>query len=349
MLKAGPVWALGAKPDSLRQGIAAAMVLTDGCAVLDFGPSAFRPYSAGEQAVLRAATGQPPGSAPLAQAAELVETAHAELLSRFAGAALVGFDGQPPGPRPCGNGAMLAEVLGLPVVWDFRAADRRLGGQGSPITAFYAFALARRLGRDPVVFVDLGRITRLIRADPAAPTPEAPGALLAFDAGPGLTGPAGQTPPGRAHDDIIAATLRDPHFFRMAPKWLGPESLGRLATALAALPAADATATRAALVAEAVAAGLPLLSGPPAQVLVTGAGRHDAAVMRALATRLPCAVVPAETVGLDGDMTGAQAMAHLAVRVARGLPTTCPGTTGVGAAVGGGDISRPGPAGLNRP
>lgn len=348
MLKAGPVWALGAKPDSLRQGIAAAMVLTDGCAVLDFGPSAFRPYSAAEQAVLRAASGLRPGSAPVAQATELVETAHAELLSRFAGAALVGFDGQPLGPYPCGNGAVLAEVLGLPVVWDFRAADRRLGGQGAPITAFYAFALARWLGRDPVVFLDLGRVARLIWADPAGQAPEAPGALLAFDAGPGPGALAGQTPPGRAHDDIIADALRDPHYFRMAPKWLGQDSLARLDSALAALPVADANATRTALVAEAVAAGLPLLPGPPTRVLVTGAGRQNAGLIQALAARLPCAVAPVETVGLDGDMTGAQAMAHLAVRVAQGLPTSCPGTTGVGAAVGGGDISQPGPAALPR-
>jgi len=40
-------------------------------------------------------------------------------------------------------------------------------------------------------------------------------------------------------------------------------------------------------------------------------------------------------------MLEAQAFAHLAVRVARGLPTSCPGTTGVRAAVSGGTISRP--------
>ena len=40
-------------------------------------------------------------------------------------------------------------------------------------------------------------------------------------------------------------------------------------------------------------------------------------------------------------MLEAQAFAYLAVRVARGLPTSAPSTTGVGAAVGGGEISRP--------
>ena len=52
-------------------------------------------------------------------------------------------------------------------------------------------------------------------------------------------------------------------------------------------------------------------------------------------------IVAVEAVGLNGDMLEAQAFAHLAVRVARGLPTSCPGTTGVAAAVGGGRISRP--------
>jgi anhydro-N-acetylmuramic acid kinase len=40
-------------------------------------------------------------------------------------------------------------------------------------------------------------------------------------------------------------------------------------------------------------------------------------------------------------MLEAQAFAYLAVRVARGLPTSCEGTTGVRAAVSGGTISRP--------
>ena len=37
----------------------------------------------------------------------------------------------------------------------------------------------------------------------------------------------------------------------------------------------------------------------------------------------------------------AQAFGHLAVRVLRGMPTSCPSTTGVAAAVGGGSVSRP--------
>ena len=57
MFDQGPVWALGAMSGTSLDGVDAAMVLTDGHRVVEFGPSAFRPYSAAEQAVLRAGLG----------------------------------------------------------------------------------------------------------------------------------------------------------------------------------------------------------------------------------------------------------------------------------------------------
>ncbi|MGB7261508.1 MAG: anhydro-N-acetylmuramic acid kinase, partial [Albidovulum sp.] len=80
---------------------------------------------------------------------------------------------------------------------------------------------------------------------------------------------------------------------------------------------------------------------PVARLLVTGGGRHNSTLMAMLAARLGCPVEPVEAVGLNGDMLEAQAFAYLAVRVLRGLPTSCPGTTGVGSAVGGGRVSTP--------
>jgi anhydro-N-acetylmuramic acid kinase len=90
-----------------------------------------------------------------------------------------------------------------------------------------------------------------------------------------------------------------------------------------------------------VAEAMQLCPSPPARVLVTGGGRRNPVLMQMLAVSLDCPVVPVEEVGLDGDMLEAQAFAYLAVRVARGLPTSCSGTTGVRAAVGGGTVSVP--------
>ncbi|PTE14854.1 anhydro-N-acetylmuramic acid kinase, partial [Pseudogemmobacter blasticus] len=179
-----PVWALGAMSGTSLDGVDAAMILTDGHRVLEFGPHAYRPYTPAEQATLRAALGRWPGDPGVAEAAEVVETAHAELLSRFDGAALVGFHGQTlahdprgRGTHQAGNGALLAQVLGLPVVWDFRSSDVALGGQGAPLAPFYHFALARHIGAtEPVAFLNLGGVGNLTWVNPHAPAPEAEGA-----------------------------------------------------------------------------------------------------------------------------------------------------------------------------
>ena len=364
MHKDGPVWALGTMSGTSLDGVDAAMVLTDGRRVHDFGPSAYRPYSAAEQATLRAALGRWPGETGVAEAAEVVETAHAELLSGFSGAEIIGFHGQTlahdprgRGTHQTGDGALLAQVLGLPVVWDFRSTDVQMGGQGAPLAPFYHFALARRMAaKGPVVFLNLGGVGNLTWADPGLPGPDHPGALLAFDTGPAnaplndlmqarlgcdrdQNGALAAT--GRVDARVIAAFLDHRYFYRVPPKSLDRNDFPDLAAAVAHLSDADAAATLTAAIASAVAAGLDHLPRPPARVLVSGGGRLNLTLMAMLANSLPCAVVPIEDEGLDGDMLEAQAFAHLAVRVARGLPTSCPGTTGVAAAVGGGRISRP--------
>jgi anhydro-N-acetylmuramic acid kinase len=77
------------------------------------------------------------------------------------------------------------------------------------------------------------------------------------------------------------------------------------------------------------------------QMLVTGGGRHNSALMEMLCMSLDCSVAPVDSVGLDGDMLEAQAFAYLAVRAARNLPTSCPATTAVSKAVSGGILSFP--------
>ena len=192
MTKAEPIWALGAMSGTSLDGVDAAMILTDGVNVFEFGDSAYRAFSDAERAVLHEALGKWDGPEVVA-AAEVVELAHAELLAGFSGADIVGFHGQTTSHRPhagethqAGNGALLAEVLGMPVVWDFRSSDMNFGGQGAPLAPFYHFALANWIGvTAPVVFLNIGGVANLTWIDPQKQSAEAPGACLAFDTGPG--------------------------------------------------------------------------------------------------------------------------------------------------------------------
>ncbi len=364
MAKRGPLWALGTMSGTSLDGVDAAMILTDGIEVLDFGPSAYRPYSEEERSVLRHALGCWPGDPGVAEAARVVEEAHAEVMARFQGVQIAGFHGQTLahdpgrlGTHQAGDGQLLAQILNLPVVWDFRSTDVQFGGQGAPLAPFYHFALARKIGAtQPVAFLNLGGVGNVTWVNPSAPNPEASGALLAFDTGPanapiddlmrarfGLAsdkdGALALT--GRADQDLVTAFLRDGFFLKIPPKSLDRNHFAPKLAAITQLPPADAARTLIACAAAAVARGAEHFSAPVSRWLVCGGGRHNAAFMAELAARLPGPVDRVEEAGLDGDMIEAQAFAFLAVRVARGLPTSCPTTTGVPAAVGGGQISRP--------
>ncbi len=365
MLTTGAIWALGAMSGTSLDGVDAAMILTDGERILDFGETAYRPYDASERSILRAALGLWPGDPGVEAASEVIETAHAELMSNFSGAAIAGFHGQTlahdpagRGTHQAGSGTILAEVLGLPVVWDFRSADVHLGGQGAPLAPFFHFACAKWIGAEqPLGFLNMGGVGNLTWVDPRHKAPDHPGACLAFDTGPAnaplndlMQARLGQSQDangacaakGAPDQAILARFLDHPYFFRMPPKSLDRNDFNGLQAAVAHLSTNDAAATLTAAAALAVARGTEHFPTPVARVLVTGGGRHNATLMEMLSRHLPAEVQPVESANLNGDMLEAQAFAFLAVRVARGLPTSCPSTTGVAGLVGGGQISRPG-------
>ncbi|TYB90304.1 anhydro-N-acetylmuramic acid kinase [Oceaniovalibus sp. ACAM 378] len=357
----GPIWALGAMSGTSLDGVDAAMVLSDGHAIFGFGESRYRAYSDDERAVLKEALGTWEGAGA---ATEIVESAHAEVLARFPRVDLVGFHGQtlahdPQGgrTRQVGDGRLLAETLGLPVVWDFRSADVQMGGEGAPLAPFFHFACAKWIGATaPLAFLNLGGVGNITFVDPSFDAPERPGACLAFDTGPAnaplndlmrarlgvdLDEGGALAAQGTADETVLARLLGQGFFRRMPPKSLDRDDFAWLGDAVCDLSDADAAATLTACVAGCVAAAMEHMPALPERLLVTGGGRHNPVMMAMIAGAVDCPVAPVEDAGLDGDMLEAQAFAHLAVRVARGLSTSCPTTTGVAAAIGGGTVSRP--------
>ena len=360
---ARPVYRVaGAMSGTSLDGVDIAVIESDGIEVMEFGSTAYRAYRPEEKAILRGALGRWPGDAGVADAARIVEQAHLEAMAGTHGVVALGFHGQTLAHDPensrthqTGDGAALAERLGIPVVWDFRGSDVALGGQGAPLAPFYHWALARRLGaQEPIAFLNLGGVGNLTWVDPRAASPDLEGALLAFDTGP-ANAPLNDTmmrrglgefdkdgmraAAGRADKNGVREFLRDRYFGRLPPKSLDRDAFPYLLPAIEALSIEDALATLAEMSAAAVAQGFQFLPSPPRQVLVTGGGRHNNTLMSALSNALPCSVTPVEAVGFDGDALEAQAFGYLALRVALGLTTSAPGTTGVAAAVGGGTIS----------
>lgn len=361
-LKSGPVWAAGTMSGTSLDGVDAALVLTDGATITAFGETRYRGYAPAERDVLRASLGRWDDTD---DAARVVETVHAELLSEMGAAVLVGFHGQtlahdPGGRGTCqvGDGRLLAHVLDCPVAWDFRSADVAAGGQGAPLAPFFHHACARYIGETaPVAFLNLGGVGNITWVDPGIEMPAAPGACLAFDTGPAnaplddlvrrRTGAEHDeggvlASAGRADEAILSALEAEAFFRRPPPKSLDRGAFDWLQGAVAELSDEDAAATLAAAAVRGVVLGLAHCPEPPARLLVCGGGRRNAAMMDGLAAALDIAVLPVDAVGLDGDMIEAQAFAYLAVRVARGWSTSCHATTGVPLPTGGGILSRPG-------
>ena len=146
-----------------QDGVDVALLDTDGEAIAQFGATACRPYTRAERTLIRRAaaaaanlTERTARPAIVAEAEQMVNDAHAEAVQRFLVAnalepghvAAVGFHGQTLLHRPergltiqIGDGRELAARLGIPVVYDFRAADVAAGGQGAPLARRSIIAL----------------------------------------------------------------------------------------------------------------------------------------------------------------------------------------------------------------
>lgn len=347
------IWALGAMSGTSLDGVDAAMVLTDGHKIFEFGPHAYRPYTEAERNTLRSAFGKWPQEVGVSQACEVVESAHAEVLARFSGAEVIGFHGQTLAHDPknrrthqAGDGALLARALGVTVVYDFRSMDVELGGQGAPLVPYFHLACAQYLGlTDPVAFLNLGGVGNVTWVDPRA------GDILAFDTGPANapindamqarfdlaqdTGGA-VAAKGCVDQALVDAFLTQSYFHKIPPKSLDRDSFKRFFRKLHKLPNDDAIATLTAIAAACVNRGMEHFPAPVSQMLVAGGGRLNKTLM----DQLNIDAQDIDSSGLNGDMLEAQAFAYLAVRVMRGLPTSGPKTTGVATQISGGRIAR---------
>ena len=367
------VLAIGLMSGTSQDGVDIALIDTDGERIAQFGATACRPYGKAERTLLRRATAAAANlsdrtarPAFVAEAEQLVNDAHAEAVETFLGAndlpagsvAAIGFHGQTLLHRPerrltlqIGDGAALAKRLGIPVVYDFRAADVAAGGQGAPLAPIYHRALVQRLGlASPIAVLNIGGVANVTYIDGDD--------LIACDTGPGnallddflrlrtgapldIDGRAAAA--GTIDTAMIERLLAHPFFALPPPKSLDRNDFrGLVGDALDGIGVEDGAATLSALTAASVAQIVPHLPRAPATWIVAGGGARNPTLMRMLAERLkPARIETAHEVGWSINSLEAQAFAYLAVRSLRGLPITFSGTTGAPRPLTGGVLARP--------
>ncbi len=350
--------AIGLMSGTSLDGVDVALVETDGERVERLGPTGYRPYSDGEREFLHGALadalqvqGRTDRPGRSREAEELVTRLHAEAVEVFLrdqkmasdDIGVVGFHGQTVLHRPesrltvqLGDGEALAKRLGIPVVYDLRAADMERGGQGAPLVPVFHRALVDAAGLErPVAILNLGGVANVtfVGADDR---------LVAFDAGPGnaliddwmreRTGrvfdeDGRSAAGGRADEELLAWLLTHPFFRKAPPKsldrnWFSHRFVGHHTIE-------DGAATLAAFTARAVAKALDFAPARPKRWIVAGGGTRNRELFRLLRDHLQADVTTADEVGWSAAFMEAQAFAYLAVRSLNGLPLTYPGTTGV--------------------
>jgi anhydro-N-acetylmuramic acid kinase len=356
--------ALGLMSGTSMDGIDVALIETDGEDRLLRGAGATFAYEAHFRAALTAAIDEAARLRNRLARTPLLAAVEQELTQRHAAAVgdflrahprvasridVIGFHGHTVLHAPerrltvqIGDGRRLAELTGIDVIGDLRAADCAAGGQGAPLAPVYHRALAARQPERPLALVNIGGVANVTWIGRQ-------GELLAFDTGPGnaliddymrhhrgvaCDQDGALAGLGRVQEAHLRALLRQ-RYFEVPP----PKSLDRNAfhwRAVAGLPPADAAATLTAFTAGSIARAAEHFPAEAKRWIVCGGGRHNRTLMAMIAQRVAAPVAPAEVMAIDGDALEAEAWAYLAVRSLKGLPISFPGTTGAPAALTGG-------------
>lgn len=368
-----PIWAVGLMTGTVLDGnIDVALLKTDGESIETFGAYALVPYPATirdkleeAQQAARAWNFDGPEPALFAEVEAELTRAQAAAVRKvveeagmtMAEIGVVGFHGQTVlhrGPRngrlgdtrQLGDGELMHSILGTRVVYDFRSADVRAGGQGAPLVAAYHAALLGKAGaRGDSAILNLGGVGNVTWWD-------GDGELVAFDTGPAnapindfvrarglgeMDRDGALAGAGRVDEARLQELLRHPYLTADYPKSL--DRFDFTAAMADGLGDADGAALLTAFSASCVGKALDLLPRRPEKLYVSGGGRRNPTLMAMLDERARVETVSADRLGWRGDAVEAECFAFLAVRALRALPISFPSTTGVPEPMTGGRIA----------
>jgi anhydro-N-acetylmuramic acid kinase len=266
------------------------------------------------------------------------------------------------GTLQLGPPAMIAALTGITTVGDFRSGDVAIGGQGAPLVPYCDYML-RRGDKSSRVILNIGGIANLTYL----PNGGAIDDVIAFDAGPGnmvsdalfrvlFAGDGDydedgvRALAGTPSEEIVAALMRHPFFDTAPPRSAGHREFGpafawtvKNASEAKGLSREDALATAVRLtvagIADAIKRFLP--EGGVDEILVTGGGARNRAIMLGLERELDgVSLAPIDTLGIPAEAKEAVDFAFLAREALLGRPNVIRSATGASRALVLGTIAR---------
>jgi anhydro-N-acetylmuramic acid kinase len=288
------------------------------------------------------------------------------------------MNGEPGSTLQLGEPAVIAEMMGVPVVSNFRTRDMAVGGQGAPLVPLADWLLlshptkiraAQNIGGianvtflPPVTLKDIQTAQKESEMDSLSGLHQR---VMAFDTGPGnmlideavrrATDGAWNydregllAAQGNVNESLLTEWLAEPYFQQKPPRTTGRERFGTQRASeywsqasLRGLDPSDIVATLTALTVHSIEhAYRTFLPAFPDEVIVSGGGARNHTLMAMLAERLsPAYLTTSQEYGLDIEAKEAVAFAVLAYETWHKRSGNIPAATGASRAVMLGNIT----------
>jgi anhydro-N-acetylmuramic acid kinase len=353
--------AIGLMSGTSMDGVDAALISTDGEAMLEPGRHLTTPYDSAFRDRLRDLIA---GQGDVAAVEKELTACHRRAVTELLRAAnigqadvdVIGFHGhtilhEPEQARTwqIGDGAKLAKDTGIDVVYDLRRSDVAAGGQGAPLAPVFHRALSAGMPL-PLAVLNIGGVANVTWIG------DGEDALIGYDTGPGNAllddwivrhtgnpfdrdGALGAA--GRWHPVKLARLMTHPYFNEKPPKSLDRDAFATIAAdILQGLSVEDGAGLLTAFTVETISQAAIHMPLQPRQWIVVGGGRHNQTLMDGLRARITAEITSGDDIGWSGDAVEAQAFGYIAVRSRLNLPISYPGTTGVPRPMSGGVLAR---------